>query len=604
MIKKIIIEKSSNINIDNSYNKIMNKKENNNKIIIISSNNKNNIINLIKLEKIYNIYYEGINHKSLREIKLKIENLNNIFINQGKTEFILSDKKKRKIEYLKNKNLMIDCASNIKYKGIKIDNNKFNLIEKKNELFLEGKKKEIIKINNNYILERVNEYNIFNIKNINRKSCDLIIESLFHLKYEGKDDLEIKNNYNNKFKNLAYVKSLNLFYDKTITNNNIKIDAYKDQYLYIEGLKKCSIVNNYDLEKKINLYFEGIRKEKQKFFSEKVYNIFYERTKIYTKIKNELKIEQINVLYYENIKKDKKINIEKSINIYFEKINHEKYKLFEIMKNNDIFIDELNKKNIKYSIEKINNFIYEKIIKNKIFYFETKTEIYFSIISKQKNKSKKFENIEISKDIIMNVFIENLKKGLSLKKEKIDIDNSLYEEILETPKKEISKKSINRKINSSISNSLNSNISNSISSINTFDMKTEKKDNNNLNDEKFNKKIERASRAMNRIKRKNQSQIENSNKIAPEIFNALQSFENKNTKGEVKYRQSLRIMEIAKYLEREITKQDINVNKEKEIGKNDNNIKTKYINSNIVDIISLKPIDNKKKKKNRISFNG
>ena len=499
---------------------------------------------------------------------------------------------------------MIDCASNIKYKGIKIDNNKFNLIEKKNELFLKGKKKEIIKINNNYILERVNEYNIFNIKNINRKSCDLIIESLFHLKYEGKDDLEIKNNYNNKFKNLAYVKSLNLFYDKNITNNNIKIDAYKDQYLYIEGLKKCSIVNNYDLEKKINLYFEGIRKEKQKFYSEKVYNIFYERTKIYTKIKNELKIEQINVLYYENIKKDKKINIEKSINIYFEKINHEKYKLFEIMKNNDIFIDKLNKQNIKYSIEKINNFIYEKIIKNKIFYFETKTEIYFSIISKQKNKSKKFENIEISKDIIMNVFIENLKKGLSLKKEKIDIDNSLYEEILETPKKEISKKSINRKINSSISNSLNSNISNSISSINTFDMKTEKKDNNNLNDEKFNKKIERASRAMNRIKRKNQSQIENSNKIAPEIFNALQSFENKNTKGEVKYRQSLRIMEIAKYLERETTKQDINVNKEKEIGKNDNNIKTKYINSNIVDIISLKPIDNKKKKKNRISFNG
>ena len=192
----------------------------------------------------------------------------------------------------------------------------------------------------------------------------------------------------------------------------------------------------------------------------------------------------------------------------------------------------------------------------------------------------------------MNVFIENLKKGLSLKKEKIDIDNSLYEEILETPKKEISKKSINRKLNSSISNSLNSNISNSISSINTFDMKTEKKDNNNLNDEKFNKKIERASRAMNRIKRKNQSQIENSNKIAPEIFNALQSFENKNTKGEVKYRQSLRIMEIAKYLEREITKQDINENKEKEIGKNDNNKKTKYINSNIVDIISLKPIDN------------
>ena len=135
-------------------------------------------------------------------------------------------------------------------------------------------------------------------------------------------------------------------------------------------------------------------------------------------------------------------------------------------------------------------------------------------------------------------------------------------------------------------------------------MKTEKKDNNNINNDKFNKKIERASRAMNRIKHRNQTQIENNNKIAPEIFNTLESLENKNTKGEVKYRQSLRIMEIAKNLEREITKQDVNENKEKEIKKNDNNTNTNYINSNVLDIISLKPIDNKKKKKNRISFNG
>ena len=608
----IIKEKGLNLNLDNSYNKIK-KKENNNKIIkkesniyfnIISSNNKKNISNLIKQEKNYNIYFEGINHKSHGEIKLLIENLNNIFIKQGKTEFNLFDKEKRKIEYIKNKNLIIECTSKIKYKGIKKDNNKFNLIEKNNELFLEGSKKEIIKINNNYIFERVNEYNIVNIKSINSKSCKLIIDSLLHIRYEGKDDLEIKNNYINKFKNLTYVKNFNLRYVKTIINKNIKLGKNKTQYLYIEGLKKCPIVKNYELEKKINLSFEGIRKEKQKLYSEKVYNIFYQKIKIYNKNKNELKIEQINSLYYENIKKDKNINIEKNINIYFEKINQEKHKLFEIMKNNDIFINDLNKKNIKYSIEKISNVIYEKIIKNKIFYLETKKEIFFSIISKQKNKSKKFENIEISKDIISNIFIENLKKGISLKKEKIDIDNSLYEEILETPKKEISKKSINRKINSNISTSISSNVSYSISSINAFNMKTEKKDNNNINNDKFNKKIERASRAMNRIKHRNQTQIENNNKIAPEIFNTLESLENKNTKGEVKYRQSLRIMEIAKYLERETTKQDINVNKEKEIGKNDNNIKTKYINSNIVDIISLKPIDNKKKKKNRISFNG
>ena len=102
---------------------------------------------------------------------------------------------------------------------------------------------------------------------------------------------------------------------------------------------------------------------------------------------------------------------------------------------------------------------------------------------------------------------------------------------------------------------------------------------------------------MNRIRKKNQTVVDNNNEISNNIFNVLQNFENKDSKGEVKYRQSLRIMEIAKRLEKEITKQDENEKKDEEKQNNNNNDNnTKYRNSCVIDLISLKPIDSKKKK--------
>ena len=179
----------------------------------------------------------------------------------------------------------------------------------------------------------------------------------------------------------------------------------------------------------------------------------------------------------------------------------------------------------------------------------------------------------------------------------MDIDISLYEEISESQKKEISNTSINAKLNNNIMNNINTNVNNNIRNVSTFNNKI-----NNSNNDKLNKKILRTSRAMNRIKKNNQN--ENDNKIKPEILNSLQNLENRNSKRGVKYRQSFRIMEIAKQLEREIIKQDSDENREKEKKDEEKSINKKYRNSCVIDIISNKPIDNKKKKKNRISFMG
>ena len=102
----------------------------------------------------------------------------------------------------------------------------------------------------------------------------------------------------------------------------------------------------------------------------------------------------------------------------------------------------------------------------------------------------------------------------------------------------------------------------------------------------------------------------------PEVLNALVSLDMNNSHhGELKYRKSFRIMEIAQNLEREITKQSLidnqiektkNENNENNDNINNNNslnISNNNVNNNIVDILSKKPVTNKKKKKkNKIDF--
>ena len=99
----------------------------------------------------------------------------------------------------------------------------------------------------------------------------------------------------------------------------------------------------------------------------------------------------------------------------------------------------------------------------------------------------------------------------------------------------------------------------------------------------------------------------------PEVLNALESLDmNNNQHRELKYRKSFRIMEIAKNLEREITKQGLidnkvertkNENNDNINNNNDININNNNVNNNVVDILSKKPVSSKKKKKkNKINF--
>ena len=343
--------------------------------------------------------------------------MNDIFIKQTKTDIHLTNKEENVRESYSNKNIIIETTSNIKYERIKKDINKCLLIEKIN----------------NFCFQKVNKYNIKNKNN-------LIIDSILNLKYNDKENLynnknvimekienlEIKCYNDNKFKNLVLEKSFNIFYEKTITNKNIINNIDKIQYFSIEAIKKC--FNNYDLENTINLFFEGIKNERQRIENSKL----------------------------------------------------KEFKLFEKIKNNNIYIDGLKKYDINknYIIEKINNIIYEKNLQQKTKpQYEIKTETYFSILINKKFSIKIFQKIEISKDILSNIFIKN-----STKKEEV--------------KKEISNTSINAKLNNNIMNNINTNVNNNIRNVSTFNNKI-----NNSNNDKLNKKILRTSRAMNRIKK-------------------------------------------------------------------------------------------------------
>ena len=593
---------------------------------ISKRNNKNFIF---KKDNNYNICFEGIKKEKKNKIKLIIEKTNHISLFQAQNENIFINNKDI---IKKDNNNIIDYISNFNLSGTQKGNNNIIIIEKINNIYYKGTKLETKKENNSLIIQKINEYNFESDKNTYNKNNYLKINSILNLVYEGNKKLKnefntliIENIFKNfnfygikkekKFNNITSEKTFHIFYEKTTKNKNIKIDNI--QHLYFEGINKTKDNNNnLILENTINIKFKGIKIEKNNKNNLKfgrVQNIYYEGIQINNKFKNELKIEQIKDLYFEKSIKNLNTIIENCITINFEKSKLNKFKLFEIIKNEYFSFNSINE-NIKNKIkniliEKLNNISYEKQIKeNKNIPNEIKQVIYFSYISEKKDKinTKKFDILEISKDILSNIFIERQSKNIKIEK----LDSSLYEDILETPKKQPSNEST--KYASSTSN-INSSIStfnkkaekpeNIISSINKKDVKKENKDNNEINKLNNNiRKAERASRAMNRIRKKNQTVIDNNNEISNNIYNVLQNFENK---GEVKYRQSLRIMEIAKKLEKEITKQDENDKKEEEI-QNDNNDdnNTKYRNSCVIDLISLKPIDSKKKKKNKIGFNG
>ena len=116
--------------------------------------------------------------------------------------------------------------------------------------------------------------------------------------------------------------------------------------------------------------------------------------------------------------------------------------------------------------------------------------------------------------------------------------------------------------------------------------KQELKQNKNL-------KSERMNRAMDRIKRKNQSKVE-AELAKSESLQTIMKIHSKGRSETVRYAKSGKIMDIAKKLEMQMGKGD---------SENSNKIiENKDENSNIFEIVSAQPII-KKKKKNKIIFN-
>ena len=101
------------------------------------------------------------------------------------------------------------------------------------------------------------------------------------------------------------------------------------------------------------------------------------------------------------------------------------------------------------------------------------------------------------------------------------------------------------------------------------------------------------NRAMDRIKRKNQSKVE-ADLAKSESLQTIIKIHSKGRSETVRYAKSGKIMDIAKKLEMQMGKGD---------SENSNKIiENKDENSNIVEIVSAQPII-KKKKKNKIIFN-
>ena len=109
---------------------------------------------------------------------------------------------------------------------------------------------------------------------------------------------------------------------------------------------------------------------------------------------------------------------------------------------------------------------------------------------------------------------------------------------------------------------------------------------------KKNEKSDKLSRAMNRIKKKNQSLIV-SDSLNFESSKFVSQIYSKGKSDTIKYAKSGKIMDIAKQLERQIGKGENETEEKVSESKNEN--------TNIVDIITTQPII-KKKKRNKINF--
>ena len=543
------------INMDNTN--YLQTKENEKPLDSTLNKNENMKINIIEKDRIIFNYmkqekdYMNTINKLKNDIKEKeIEILK---LNQDKNELEYNLKKKENIieqrtaQYKKEND---ELKNRIIYNEKEIENLKAELLNKENiiKLYDEDKKDTFEQNNkkNNDIFELINQIkkNETLLKNMKlaeknlkeeNKTIPVLKRKIDELEFAIKQyKNEIKELKNNNIKMINDKEELNNIID--INKNEIRKEKVNEQYVIrlnykIDYLSKE--LNNKNIENEIlnnqNISFDNDLNNFFNIFSKELNNYlnYLEGLNIYSKSLHKMPISILPNFDNSKINEKNRIKYENLVNI----LNKLKEKIIDILnknieKNQDIFIDVMNKDNnyksilnekeelIKNKIELENNII---ILNNEINKYRTELQIFKKDFYKMKNENSEIKNK--NKDL--------LTKNKSIKQQLNDFINDIQNQLKNFPiakeeknknKKDI-KKEIICKINSLIilNKELNEQIKNMEIEKNKYrdELNQTFKDNSSLKSELSIKNEEKQNlgNEMKQIKSKHEKEITDQKKL-------------------------------------------------------------------------------------------
>ena len=575
--------KKENIHLKNDedlvkyiYNKIKQK----NSYYIIELKNKSFIYKINKSKKIKTKEKDSLDINKIKEdnVKLRFKNI------KLKKNF---EQIEKELKLLRNKNKEI--KNEIIKKEILIQKYEHKINEDKNRIQNLTKQLSEYTMNNNikkFIFQKEIELFFINNSKTNKNHFNLHeIEKNIELNFE-------KEKYNKAifFKNLliAKVQELNLIVNKEKEKFNFAI-SNSQEINYIK-IKQAEKDNNkiFEIIKINDIYFEKTKKYEIKSFNQNLskennfnFNFIKEKNiKIFESENLSVQtIEICQLLFLNTRKKILNLIISEPTILSILKTPRKMCNLVASEQTILSFI-KVNKKIINLVISEHEILSFLKMPK-KICNFVISEHIILSFLKKdiiQKNILKIMKLDFFSFDSINNI---NKFKNIEISKINISLH---YQAKIEN----------NNSENNKINNINNDNIlipnTDKIQLNNNEKNSKEKKEESNKNSEKSDK----VNRAINRIRRKNQSIVPDSNLINSDENQELQKYRAKGRSDTVRVGRSGRILDIAKKLEMQMNNNEDNVNKKIETKKNEN--------SNLVEIISTQPIIKNKKKKKKINF--
>ncbi len=543
------------INMDNTN--YLQTKENEKPLDSTLNKNENMKINIIEKDRIIFNYMkqEKDYMNTINELKndIKEKEIEIMKLNQDKNELEYNLKKRENIieqrtaQYKKEND---ELKNRIIYNEKAIENLKAKLLNKENiiKLYDEDKKDTFEQNNkkNNDIFELINQIkkNETLLKNMKlteknlkeeNKTIPVLKRKIDELEFAIKQyKNEIKELKNNNIKMINDKEELNNIID--INKNEIRKEKVNEQYVIrlnykIDYLSKE--LNNKNIENEIlnnqNISFDNDLNNFFNIFSKELNNYlnYLEGLNIYSKSLHKMPISILPNFDNSKINEKNRIKYENLVNI----LNKLKEKIIDILnknieKNQDIFIDVMNKDNnyksilnekeelIKNKIELENNII---ILNNEINKYRTELQIFKKDFYKMKNENSEIKNK--NKDL--------LTKNKSIKQQLNDFINDIQNQLKNFPiakeeknknKKDI-KKEIICKINSLIilNKELNEQIKNMEIEKNKYrdELNQTFKDNSSLKSELSIKNEEKKNlgNEMKQIKSKHEKEITDQKKL-------------------------------------------------------------------------------------------